>query len=244
VRHSNSPPSNTESSQSPEQRTLDSESSHTSPNDDDNRETAAHEPIDDIKIALGNMKISGNGKVTYTSGNSWNTILDEIADIKLALNPLYSSWTQNYKEPLNPSPMRPSSFPFFAATTPSIIDLLALLPTRTDMDLLVQKFCQNMLTMCPALHLPTFQRDLKGFYDAPEAVDPIFLGTLFACLACGISVYPEDAAAARNILMNKGVATKKEMACIWRDASMQAFCLGGFLMNTTLENIQVLSGEG
>ena len=38
---------------------------------------------------MGDMKIS-NGKVTYTSGNSWNTILDEIADIKQAMNPVYS----------------------------------------------------------------------------------------------------------------------------------------------------------
>jgi hypothetical protein len=195
-------------------------------------------PIDDLKIAMGDMKIS-NGKVTYTSGNSWNTILDEIADIKLAMNPVYSSMIQAHSTH-TAAPLRPSSFPFFAVSLPSIPDLLALLPSRVDTEMLVNKFLTNMLTMCPCLHRPTFLRDLTEFYAAPESADPIFLGTLFAVLACGISIYTEDENSARNALLQKGVPSKKEMALVWRDASMQAFCLGGFLTSTSLENLQVI----
>ena len=238
VRHSNSPPANTDSSQSPEQRTLDhsDESSHTSPSNT-NDDT---QPIDDLRIAMGDMKIS-NGKVIYTSGNSWNTILDEIADIKLAMNPIYSSFHQ-HQAAHSATPHRPSSFPFFAVTTPSISDLLVLLPSRVDTEMLVHKYLRSMLTMCPCLHRPTFLRDLEGFYAAPDAADPIFLGTLFAVLACGISIYMDDDPI-RNILLQKGVQSRKEMAIVWRDASMQAFCLGGFLTNTTLENLQAFSLE-
>jgi len=240
VRRSNSPPSNTESSQSPEQRNLDASdvSSHTSPS---NIEDPAEAPIDDLKIAMGDLKIS-NGRVMYTSGNSWNTILDEIADIKLAMNPIYSSYHQSQFNAQSTSPHRPSSFPFFAAATPSITDLLSLLPSRTDTEMLVEKFMTNMLTMCPCIHKPTFLRDLVEFYTAPEAADPIFLGALFAVLACGISIYSytEDQGPTKDVLLQKGVSSKKEMAIVWRDTSMQAFCLGGFLTNTSLENLQVL----
>jgi hypothetical protein len=234
VRHSNSPPSNTDSSQSPERRTIDHSdtSSHTSPSNT-NGDT---QPIDDLRIAMGDMKIS-NGKVTYTPGNSWNTILDEIADIKLAMNPVYSSFGQ-HQTAHTATPQRPSSFPFFAVAPPSISDLLALLPSRADTEMLVHKFLNSMLTMCPCLHRPTFLRGMEEFYAAPNADDPIFLGTLFATLACGISIYMEDGPI-RNILLQKGVQSKKEMANVWKDASMEAFCLGGFLTNTTLANVQV-----
>jgi hypothetical protein len=238
VRH-NSPPSNTDSSQSPEQPTLDQSdaSSHTSPSNT-NDDIKDDPPIDDLKIAMGDMKIS-NGKVLYTSGNSWNTILDEIADIKQALNPVYSSYAHGNSAAYSTSPQRPSSFPFFAVSTPSITDLLVLMPTKSDTDLLVHKFMVNMLVMCPCLHKPTFLTDLEAFYKSPEAVDPIFLGTLFACLACGISVDITEEGPFKNTLIQKGVQTKKEMALVWRDASMQAFCLGGFLFNSSLENLQV-----
>jgi hypothetical protein len=237
VRH-NSPPSNTDSSQSPEQPTLDHSdaSSHTSPSNT-NDEVRDDPPIDDLKIAMGDMKIS-NGRVLYTSGNSWNTILDEIADIKQALNPVYSSFSQGNAAGSGAAPLRPSSFPFFAISAPSITDLLVLLPTRLDTEILVNKFMTNMFVMCPCLHKPTFLEGLKEFYKAPEAADPIFLGTLFAVLACGISVYKNDEGPF-HILAQKGVQTKKEMAQVWRDASMQAFCLGGFLSNSSLENLQV-----
>ena len=176
----------------------------------------------------------------YTSGNSWNTILDEIADIKHALNPIYSSYHQASMNAQSAAPQRPSSFPFFAVSTPSITDLLALLPSRADTEMFVQKFMTNMLTMCPCIHKPTFLRNLVEFYVAPESADPIFLGALFAILACGISIYTENDGPTRNTLLHKGVSSKKEMAIVWRDASMQAFCLGGFLTNTSLENLQVL----
>ena len=107
--------------------------------------------------------------------------------------------------------------------------------------MLVYKFLNKMLPMCPCLHRPTFLKDLVEFYAAPDSADPIFLGTLFAVLACGISVYTEDAGPTMNALLQKGVQSKKEMAIIWRDASMQASCLGGFLTNTSLENLQVLT---
>jgi hypothetical protein len=233
VRHSNSPPSNTDSSQSPEQPADQSDSSRTSPSH--TADEVKTEPIDDLKIAMGDMKIS-NGKVMYTGGNSWNTILDEIADIKFALSPVYSSY---HVQTTNIAPIRPSSFPFFAAQTPSITDLLALLPSRGDTEMLVHKFLTNMLVMCPCLQKPIFLRNLADFYAAPDSADPIFLGTLFAMLASGISIYTEDDGPTRNTLAQKGVKTKKEMATVWRDASMQAFCLGGFLTSTSLENLQV-----
>ena len=196
--------------------------------------------MDDLKIAMGDLKIS-NGRVMYTSGNSWNTILDEIADIKLAMNPIYSSYHQTQLNAQSAGPHRPSSFPFFAVTPPSIADLLALLPSRVDTEMFVDKFMTNMLTMCPCLHKPTFLRNLLEFYSAPESADPIFLGSLFAVLACGISIYNDDDGPPRNALLQKGVSSRKEMAIVWRDAAMQAFCLGGFLTNTSLENLQVIA---
>lgn len=237
VRQSNSPPSNTESSQSPEQRILDHSdgSSNTSPSNTND----GNEPIDDLRIAMGDLKIS-NGVTTYTSGNSWNTILDEIADIKLAMNPVYSSISQ-YHATISATPQHPMCFPFFAAQTPSITDLVALLPSRVDTEMLVHKYLANMHAMCPCLHKPTFLRNLREFYADLEAANPIFLGTLFSVLACGISIYTEDESPSRNTLLQKGVQSKKEMASVWGDASMQAFCLGGFLTNTSLENLQVCS---
>jgi hypothetical protein len=184
---------------------------------------------------MGDMKIS-NGKIMYTSGNSWNTILDEIAEIKQAMNPIYSSYHQTIQQSV---PQRPSSFPFFADSAPSISNLLALLPSSQDTEILVHKFMNNMLTMCPCLHRPTFLRELVDFYSSPDNADPIFLGTLFAVLACGISVYTENDETTRNIILQKGVPSRKEMANIWKDASMQAFCLGGFLTNNSLANLQV-----
>ena len=244
VRHSaNSPTLHTDSSQSPEQRTLDQSdvSSHASPaqtgTEVDSSQTTG-KPIDDLRIAMGNMKVS-NGKVTYTGGNSWNTILDEIADIKLALNPIYSSYHQHSSTQQSLTPHRPSSFPFFAAAPPSVSDLLTLLPSRTETDTLVNKFLGTMLSMCPCIHRPTILNNVLNFYAAQDTVDPIFLGTLFAMMACGISLYVEDNEQTNNIVLRKGASDRKEMALIWRDASMQAFCLGGFLTNITLENIQV-----
>ena len=237
VRHSNSPPSNTESSQSPEQQQpLDqSDSSHTSPAI---KAEDADRPIDDLKIAMGDLKISSTGRVTYFSGNSWNTILDEIADIKIALNPLYSSYQPD--KHISTLPARPSSFPFFASQTPSISDLLALLPSRGDTELLVYKFYTILLPVCPCLHRPTFQKQLTDFYATPDTADPIFLGTLFAVLACGISLHGDEGSSAQNPLLQKSMQSRKEVATIWRDASMQAFALGGFLTNTSLENLQGL----
>ena len=247
VRHNaHSPPtSTTESSQSPEQRNPDhpspDTSSQTSPvnsNPLDPTADVKEEPIDDLRIAMGDLKVS-NGKVMYTSGNSWNTILDEIADIKLAMNPVYSS----YHTTTLSAPLLPSSFPFFASSPPAVTELVALLPSRADTELLVHKFIHNMHTMCPCLHKPSFMKDLSDFYAAPDSADAIFLGTLFAVLACAISISTEEDGTAGpwgTVLMQKGVATRKEMATVWRDASMQAFCMGGFLTNTSLQNLQVL----
>lgn len=93
--------------------------------------------------------------------------------------------------------------------------------------------------MCPCLHRPSFLNDLRDSYTSPDNADPIFLGTLFAVLACGISIYTEDGGLTKNIWLQKGVESKKEMAIVWRDAAMQAFCLGQFLTNTSLANLQV-----
>lgn len=234
IRDSNSPPLKIESSLSPEQRTLEQSDFSNQPSPSNGNDDS----IDELKIAMGEMKIS-NGVVTYTSGNSWNTILDEIADIKLALNPVYSSIFQYHHTSLAAAPQRPLSFPFFAVRCPSITDLLAILPSRADTEAIVQKFMSKLITMCPCLHKPSFLQNLADFHAAPDKANPIFLGTLFSVLACGISVYMEDDTSLRNTLLQKGVSSKKEMAIVWRDASMQAFCLGGFLSDTSLENLQV-----
>jgi hypothetical protein len=185
---------------------------------------------------MGAMKISAGGKVTYTSGNSWNTILDEIADIKNAMNPIYSSYSV---ENCTTSPRQPSSFPFFGVSAPSILELLPLLPARGDVEMFTYKFFKMLLPMCPCIHKPSFLKSLSDFYVVPEAVDPTFLGTLFSVLACGISLCAEDIDTIGNILPQKGASSGKEMANIWCDAAKQAFCLGAFLSNTTIENIQV-----
>jgi hypothetical protein len=186
---------------------------------------------------MGHMKIS-DGKVTYHSGNSWNTILDEIADIKMAMKPVYSTFSQAHAAH-NIIPHRPFSFPFFAVSNPSISELLALLPSQADIEMLLRRYLTMMHSMCPCLHKPTFLKDFEEFQKAPESADPIFLATLFAVLASGISIYMDDDGPIKNILLQKGVQSKKEMSIIWRDASMQAFCLGGFLTNTSLANLQV-----
>ncbi|KAF2709371.1 hypothetical protein K504DRAFT_502100 [Pleomassaria siparia CBS 279.74] len=122
----------------------------------------------------------GNDTTTYTNSSHWTSILDGIAELKEHLEQI----------PTSPQPRNPT---IDEISGPDIIfgshkhatkkELLCAIPSRAEVDILLETYFETMHSAPSIIHKPTFLREYERFWERPFETPVMWLGLLFSMLS-------------------------------------------------------------
>lgn len=103
--------------------------------------------------------------------------------------------------------------------------LVALLPTQNQCDLLLCYYLENINWVYQAIHVPSFRNECSKFWNSNlEDVDLIWLSLLYTIISLSALYVPPDMAEAVGFKQS----AIRELAHVWHNASRQALYAGGF----------------
>ncbi|KAN0099272.1 Fungal specific transcription factor domain containing protein [Hyaloscypha variabilis] len=119
----------------------------------------------------------GSDESTYVGATHWAAILEDIDEMKTYLD---DEEEDEYDEEEN---LKSYTSLIFNAQTPTTkVQLLAALPPRPTVDLLVSRYFNSNSPALPIIHRPAFQRNYRKFWTDPEETPDIFLGLLYSIM--------------------------------------------------------------
>ncbi|TGZ77962.1 hypothetical protein EX30DRAFT_174065 [Ascodesmis nigricans] len=151
------------------------------------------EEVEKINTALGMLKF--HGEKSYFRGETyWAALLGEIHGMRRAFTDnnlqyevdMYNAATEINHCAEEQAPAQPA-VPF--STCLGRQELIALIPVKGLVDLLVDAYFRNFDPLFHILHRPTFNRQLEMFYTNPSAMDTSWLALLFALLSVSLRMY-------------------------------------------------------
>ncbi|KAF2105122.1 hypothetical protein NA57DRAFT_9239, partial [Rhizodiscina lignyota] len=142
---------------------------------------------DENNNAFGRMKISKT-ESKYVGGSHWEAILDNIAEVRAALDE-----PEDGPEGVSASPassdQTAATFPVQSLLNPNPnikptrADLIRALPSRPRADSLVAGFFNSQSPTVVAIHGPTFQKEYQEFWGNPDSRSLQWLAVLFGIIS-------------------------------------------------------------
>lgn len=119
----------------------------------------------------------------YKSLTSWDAILHELDELKLAISdstfdPAYPHDGTDFAKSIH------GGGPFFGSPQQSLAALLSYLPLKGQMDLLLSQYFNSYHAIYPIIHPLAFKKQYRSFLLAPD--DPATLALLFSMMALSI----------------------------------------------------------
>ncbi|KAK5107193.1 hypothetical protein LTR62_001639 [Meristemomyces frigidus] len=142
---------------------------------------------EDLVQATVQLRITDTGAVQFVGPSHWESIIDDIAEVKAYFSEQYT----DDHAPLDAIwPPSHSSLPradiiLGVAQTYTLHDLLTLLPPRTIIDRLIMLWFHSGDPLRLIQHAPTFQLEYDTFWSQPDAVSPAWLALLIATASIG-----------------------------------------------------------
>jgi hypothetical protein len=221
--------------------------------------------LENLNLAMGQLTIlpESEGGTLYAGGTAWDAVFAQFAELKNLLkqardgsgglpevpsmmvlplgdSPVHTQYLPS--ESFNTGaeddhPGEPQScFPFNNCNPPRMPEVIALLPSRNLVRLLVDKFFTSILPFTKIIHGPTFRRELEEFYKNPSEAKPGWVALLFCVIMTAmVSVSPTVFA-----MMNDTGHSYEQIGKIFQRASQAALVHAQFLRNHTLPVIQCL----
>jgi len=225
--------------------------------------TSASGTLENLNLAMGQLTIlpeSGGGTL-YAGGTAWDAVFAQFAELKTLLKQFKGipddpqSMAVPSSEPLVHTAWLPSEsfharaedeilaagevttcFPFNNCVPPSMADIIALLPSQTLMDRLLEKFFLSILPFNKIVHQPTFRKEFKEFQKNPSETKPGWVALLFCVLTSALmSLSPTVFA-----MMNDTSYTYEQLGKLLHRAAKAALVHAQCLRNHTLPVIQAL----
>ncbi|KAE9364190.1 hypothetical protein N431DRAFT_354338 [Stipitochalara longipes BDJ] len=119
----------------------------------------------------------GSDESTYVGATHWAAILEDIDEMKSYLE------DEDEDEDDEEENLKSYTSLIFNAQTPTTkAQLLAAMPQRPAVDLLVSRYFNSNSPALPIIHRPAFQRNYRKFWADPEEIPVIFLGLLYSIM--------------------------------------------------------------
>ena len=207
---------------------------------------------------------SGGGTL-YAGGTAWDAVFAQFAELKALLKQdkdvsggipedpqsmavpssehlVHTAWlpsesfhTRAENEILGKGEVT-TCFPFNNCVPPSMDQIIALLPSQTLMDRLLEKFFVSILPFNKIVHQPTFRKELKEFQQNPSEAKPGWVALLFCVLTSALMSFSPTVFA----MMNDTTYTYEQLGKLLHRAAKAALVHAQFLRNHTLPVIQAL----
>ncbi|QKX53912.1 uncharacterized protein TRUGW13939_00992 [Talaromyces rugulosus] len=133
----------------------------------------------------GTLKIDQGG-TRYVNPTHWQSILDEIAEVKEYLDLTEGTSPEDEADESLAAPDISGPVLLFGNTIPTDkASLLAALPVRSVADRLVSVFLNSKESILVIIHVPTFAKEYSKFWKKPEEASISWLAFLFSILCAG-----------------------------------------------------------
>jgi len=131
----------------------------------------------------------------------------------------------------------PSMALFGVCSTPSIDNLLRMLPSMSLCDRLLEAYFSTFSPLFHILHDPTFRMEYNSFQRDMSNVDTSWLALLFTLLALAVTTLDDGDETVCDISMG---LTSTAVAALYRRNAMICLAAGDFLLKHNLHTIQAL----
>ena len=116
--------------------------------------------------------------------------------------------------------------------------LVKLLPTRTQSDILLSYFIENINWLFQTVHIPTFRKQYAHFWDGKiEELDLIWMSLLFTIVSLSALYIPLDAVELVGLQRH----SVRKYAHLWHHAALQALQAGEYDSKPCLTQLQTFS---
>ncbi|ROT37403.1 fungal-specific transcription factor domain-containing protein [Sodiomyces alkalinus F11] len=145
-----------------------------------------------LATSLGILKFDPNqGKSMYIGQEHWHLILTDIAEVKNYFNTHKTELEKSYEKVRLSKPPSAMEGPTILLGAPRATaqELRDGLPSRASVFTLCGRYFSSMDTGTYAVHGPTFQRELRAYWEDPSKPSIMWLGLLYAILTLAMLSY-------------------------------------------------------
>ncbi|KAL2757574.1 hypothetical protein ACRALDRAFT_2100134 [Sodiomyces alcalophilus JCM 7366] len=145
-----------------------------------------------LATSLGVLKVDADqGKSMYIGREHWHLILSDIAEVKNYFNTHKNELEKSYEKVRSSKPPSAMEGPTILLGAPKTTaqELRDGLPSRASVFTLCGRYFNSMDTGTYAVHGPTFQRQLRAYWEDPSKTSIMWLGLLYAILTLAMLSY-------------------------------------------------------
>ncbi|KAI1363857.1 hypothetical protein F5Y08DRAFT_225571 [Xylaria arbuscula] len=177
------------------------------------------------------LQQTGDGQVNYIDANHWQSILEDIHEIREHL----SSSNQSIEQSAPPErTLADASFLFGSVPNAAYAEILTSLPAQPICDKLLSWYFGTSLLVSGIIHPEKFQKEYEAFWAAPMETSPLWTALLFSLLSIMASMRPfyhgaepDDSIPPVHILQQRTI----QCLVLGRYATANAYALEAFLMH-------------
>ncbi|KAI6909025.1 hypothetical protein KC318_g3852 [Hortaea werneckii] len=147
-------------------------------------------PHDSPTQHAGTLRISDTGSTQFIGPSHWESILDDLEDVKAYFNTSESTGEDAAYRSIRSSDVTSIDIHLGVAQTYTKEQLLALMPPKQTMDRLIAAWFNALDPLRLIVHAPTFQTEYQRMWLNLTDASPSFLALIFsmACLGAEVSV--------------------------------------------------------
>ncbi|KAK9466909.1 fungal-specific transcription factor domain-containing protein [Lipomyces arxii] len=151
--------------------------------------------VDAVRESLGMMKLDRNGMAMYHGETHWGALLNELSEVRALFEANRQHWSESggegqYRKCI--SLLQESDFPFTTTQKVERSDILGLLPSKADCDVLVYRYFDFFDPIYHIVHKPSFEDEYARFWSSPDDTSVIWIGMLLSMLAIALQSYREN----------------------------------------------------
>ncbi|KAI7099447.1 hypothetical protein KC340_g5980 [Hortaea werneckii] len=149
-------------------------------------------PHDSPTQHAGTLRISDTGSTQFIGPSHWESILDDLEDVKAYFNTSESTGEDAAHRSIRSSDVTPIDIHLGVGQTYTKEQLLALMPPKQTMDRLIAAWFNALDPLRLIIHAPTFQTEYQRMWLNLTNASPSFLALIFsmACLGAEVSADP------------------------------------------------------
>ncbi|KAK9241187.1 fungal-specific transcription factor domain-containing protein [Lipomyces kononenkoae] len=223
----------------------DSDSPQDSNGDESNNQMPDFKPtnelapdVDAVGESLGMMKLDKKGKAMYHGETHWGALLNELSEVKA----LFERGREYHESMDLPQPNNPENgpeyqncFPFNSIGGVELSDILALIPSRPDCDVLVYRYFEVFDPIYHVLHKPTFENEYASFWRHPEKADIVWIGMLLCILTIALQSFRLGGAPSSYL------GRESDTWLGWQKAAEVCLVEGNFMLKGSIMIIRTLT---
>ncbi|KIW10498.1 hypothetical protein PV08_11462 [Exophiala spinifera] len=180
------------------------------------------EPDEALPAAAGHIEWSSSS-VTYVGNAHWRALLESIPGLEHMIGDGLQT-SKNARQATKPQMPGPLS-----GIVPLVdrAEILAALPPRDTVDILLQEAFVNTDNERMIVHVPTFRKEYLQFWNDPDSTSIIWIGALFSLMCLSIQYQQFSSDEARRLQV--ATSDPQQLITTFHMRSTQCLLLGNYL---------------